>query len=52
MPSFTKQFEVVVVAALWKYLGPPMPKGSNDSCLQENQDLRQHALIRPVKLML
>ena len=28
----------MVAATLGKNLGPPMPKWSNDSCLQENQE--------------
>ena len=39
MPSFTKHFEVMVEATLGKTLGPPVPKLSNDSYHQENQEL-------------
>ena len=37
IPSFTKLFQVIVVATLGKNLGPPMPKLSNNSCLPESQ---------------
>ena len=39
IPNFTKRFEIMVAAALGKNLGPPMPKWSKDSYLQENQEL-------------
>ena len=38
MPRVTKRFEITVAATLGKNLGPPMPKQSDDSCLQENQE--------------
>ena len=38
MPRFTKCFEIMMAATLGKNLGPPMPKQSNDSYLQENQE--------------
>ena len=34
-----KRFEIMVAATLGKNLGLPMPKRSNDSFLQENQEL-------------
>ena len=39
IPNFTKRFEIMVAATLGKILDPPMPKRSNDSYLQENQEL-------------
>ena len=33
----------MVAATLGKNLDPPMSKRGNDSYLQENQELRQHA---------
>ena len=38
IPSFTKRFEIVVAATLRKNLGFPMPKRSNNSYLQENEE--------------
>ena len=38
MPRFTKCFEIMVATTLGKNQGPPMPKRSDDSCLQENQE--------------
>ena len=40
IPNFTKRFEIMVAATLGKNLGPPMPKRSNDSNLQGNQELK------------
>ena len=38
MPRFTKCFEIMVATTLGKNLGPPMPKRSDDSCLQETKE--------------
>ena len=38
LSSFPKHFEIMVPATLGKTLGPPMPKLSNDSNLQENPE--------------
>ena len=38
--NFTKRFEIIVTATFGKNLGPPMPKRSNESYLQVNQDLQ------------
>ena len=38
MPRFPKCFEIMLATTLAKNLGPPMPKRSDDSCLQENQE--------------
>ena len=38
MPRFTKCFEIMVATTLGKNLEPTMPKLSDDSCLQENQE--------------
>ena len=40
IPSFTKRFEIMVAATLGKNLGPPILKWSNNSYLQENQELK------------
>ena len=39
IPNFTKRFKIMVAATLGKNLGPPIPKRSNDSYFQENQEL-------------
>ena len=39
-PISQKRFEIMVAATLRKNLGPPMPKRSNASYLQENQELQ------------
>ena len=37
MSRFVKCFEIMVATTLGKDPGPPMPKRSDESCLQENQ---------------
>ena len=39
IPSFTKCFQIMVAASLGENLGLAMPKRSNDSYLQKNQEL-------------
>ena len=41
MSRFTKCFEIMVAMTLGKNRGPPMSKRSDDSCLQENQELQR-----------
>ena len=39
IPNFTKRFEIMMAATYGKNLNPPISKRSNDSNLQENQEL-------------
>ena len=45
MSRFTKYFEIMVATTLGKNQGPAMPKRSNDSCLQENQELQTTCIL-------
>ena len=38
MPSLTKRFEIMVIAALRKNVSPSLLKHNDDSCLQEDQE--------------
>ena len=38
IPNFLKHFEIMVAETPGKTVGPPKPKLSNDSYLQENQE--------------
>ena len=45
MYRFTKYFEIMMATTLGKNQGTPISKRSDDSCLQENQELQTTCIL-------